>query len=107
VKVSGGQFGYVSLCSVTEEIALPVWIASGWKIGDSLTAAATIPVDCALHARRNVARQLYAVCAGPVTLPVPSTAADFIYVIVTDADRHPLRILQAGALHQTDPVGAP
>jgi hypothetical protein len=96
------ESAFISVATLKTEVPLRDWEALGWKVGNAIGDTEAVPSDCALHARRGVARQVYAVCQGPVNVSIPQGGGDFIYVVFTGSNHRILRMFRAGALYNPD-----
>ena len=95
----------ISIASMQGDVPEAIWTNAGWQIGAELKATEEVPQDCVLHPRQGIAHQLYAQCPGGATLMIPNNGADFIYVVLHDAQRAATRILQVGSLYNPDTTG--
>jgi hypothetical protein len=99
------ESAFISVATLKTEVPLGDWEALGWKIGNAISDTDAVPSDCALHARRGVAHQVYAVCQGPVSVSIPQRSGDFIYVVFTASNHKILRMFRTGVLYNPDTTG--
>ena len=105
VEIKADETAHVSIATTETDLPLENWLAQGWTLGDPLAAYDDIPADCALHFRTGQPRQVYAVCAGPATVAMPTEGGDFVYVVFTNNDNRIARIIQTGAKYNPDATG--
>jgi hypothetical protein len=95
----------ITAASLNSNVPDVLWTRAGWQLGSAIGASDDVPLDCALHRRQSVARQLYALCSGGQTITVPNGGADFIYVVLFGRQHELKKLLQAGRLYNPDATG--
>ena len=105
LEIKPDESAFLSVATMHAEVPTADWAAAGWGFGHLIAQADPVPPDCALHARRGIARQVYAACPGPRRISIPPAGGDFVYVVFTGNDRQVTRVLRTGALYNPDTTG--
>ena len=105
LEIKPDESAFVSVATMHAEVPVADWAAAGWSVGPVIAEADPVPLDCALHARRGIARQVVAACPGQRRIAIPPAGGDFVYVVFTGSDKQVTRVLRTGALYNPDTTG--
>lgn len=105
IDVFSSETAFMSVAALNTAVPVENWMSTGWAVGTSLGESDMVPLDCALHTRQGVERQIYAACPGPGKISIPHEAGDFVYIVFTDAANQIARVVQTGALYNPDTTG--
>ena len=105
MAVANGETAHISLANMDGDIDVADWTEAGWAVGRMLGPDEKVPDDCVLHARENIAHQLYASCSAGAAFAVVPQGADFVYIIVITEGRAVARTVQAGRRYNSDTTG--